>query len=67
MFGLKGRQGSVLAMVVVSVVLGGCGSKTVLNPAPVEDRAAGGGKSSVPVLLAVFSARCWHALATVSR
>ena len=51
MFGLKGRQGSVLAMVVVSVVLGGCGSKTVLNPAPVEDRAAGGGKSSVPVLL----------------
>lgn len=45
MFGLSSRLGSVLAVVVVGLVLGGCGSK-VLNRAPVEDRGAG---SSRPV------------------
>lgn len=45
MFGMSGRLGSVLAVMVVGLVLGGCGSK-VLNRAPVEDRGAG---SSRPV------------------
>ena len=44
MFGLSARLGSVLAVVSVVLVLGGCGSKT-LNRAPVEDRGTGGGRS----------------------
>ena len=45
MYGLSGRLGSVLAIVVVGALLGGCGSK-VLNRAPVEDRGTGAGKSA---------------------
>ena len=48
MFGLSGRLGSVLAVVVVGLVLGGCGSK-VLNRAPVEDRSAGSGRAATGV------------------
>lgn len=44
MFGLSARLGSVLTIVSVVLVLGGCGSKT-LNRAPVEDRGTGGGRS----------------------
>ena len=44
MYGLSGRLGSVLALVVVGALLGGCGSRT-LNRAPVEDRGTGAGKS----------------------
>ena len=44
MFGLSARMGSVLTVVSVVLVLGGCGSKT-LNRAPVEDRGTGGGRS----------------------
>lgn len=39
MFGLNARLGSTLAVVLVSAVLGGCGSKA-LNRAPVEDRGS---------------------------
>jgi lipoprotein NlpD len=48
MFGLSARLGSVLAVVSVVLVLGGCGSKT-LNRAPVEDRGTGGGRSGSAV------------------
>lgn len=44
MLGLSARLGSVLTIVSVVLVLGGCGSKT-LNRAPVEDRGTGGGRS----------------------
>ena len=43
MFGLNGRLGSVVSVVVVGLLLGGCGS-TSLNRAPVEDRGTGAGK-----------------------
>ena len=45
MFGLSAGLGSALAVVVVGVMLGGCGSR-VLNRAPVEDRSTGAGKSA---------------------
>lgn len=45
MFGLKNRLGGVFALVAVSLVLGGCGSKS-LNRAPVEDRGTSAGKST---------------------
>jgi lipoprotein NlpD len=48
MFGLSGRLGSVLAVVVVGLVLGGCGSRA-LNRAPVEDRGAGAGRTAPAV------------------
>lgn len=44
MFGLRVRLGSILALVVVASLLGGCGSKS-LNRAPVEDRGTGAGKT----------------------
>ncbi len=43
MFDLNTRLGAALAVVVVAVMLGGCGSKT-LHRAPVEDRSAKVGK-----------------------
>ncbi|MDO8450649.1 MAG: peptidoglycan DD-metalloendopeptidase family protein [Rhodoferax sp.] len=46
MYGLSGRLGSVLALVVVGALLGGCGSRA-LNRAPVEDRGTGAGRSAV--------------------
>ena len=49
MSGLSARLGSVLALVVVGVLLSGCGSRTI-NRAPVEDRASGVGKQA-PVLM----------------
>ena len=49
MFGLNGRLGSILAMVAVGLVLGGCGSRS-LNHAPVEDRGTGGAKSASAVM-----------------
>lgn len=48
MFGSSGRLGSVLAVVVVGLVLGGCGSRA-LNRAPVEDRGAGPGRTAPTV------------------
>lgn len=48
MFGSSGRLGSVLAVVVVGLVLGGCGSRA-LNRAPVEDRGAGAGRTAPAV------------------
>lgn len=46
MFGLNARLGSTLAVVAVSLMLGGCGSKS-LNRAPVEDRGNGNKAASV--------------------
>jgi len=43
MYGLSSRLGSALVVVVVGVLLGGCGSK-VINRAPVEDRGTGIGR-----------------------
>ena len=43
MFGLSRRLSSVLVVVAVGALLGGCGS-TSLNRAPVEDRGTSGGK-----------------------
>ena len=45
MFGLNGRLGSVVSVVALGLLLGGCGS-TSLNRAPVEDRGTGAGKST---------------------
>ena len=45
MFNLSARLGSALAVVVVGVMLGGCGSR-VLHRAPVEDRGIGADKSA---------------------
>jgi lipoprotein NlpD len=42
MYGLSARRGSALAVVVVGLLLGGCGSKG-LNRAPVEDRGTATG------------------------
>ncbi len=49
MFGLNGRLGSILAMVAVGLVLGGCSSRS-LNHAPVEDRGTAGAKSASAVM-----------------
>lgn len=40
MFGLSARQGSVLTIMAVGLLLGGCSSR-VLHRAPVEDRSVG--------------------------
>jgi lipoprotein NlpD len=45
MFGLNGRLVSVLSVVTLGLLLGGCGS-TSLNRAPVEDRVSGAGKQA---------------------
>jgi lipoprotein NlpD len=45
MFGLNGRSGSVLSVVALGLLLGGC-SSTSLNRAPVEDRGTGATKST---------------------
>ena len=48
MFGLNARLGWILVVVLVSAVLGGCGSKA-LNRAPVEDRGSAASKPA-PVM-----------------
>lgn len=49
MFGLSRRLGSVLGVVALGALLGGCGS-TSLNRAPVEDRGTGGGKPAAVMM-----------------
>ena len=50
MFGLSRRLGSVLVVVAVGALLGGC-SSTSLNRAPVEDRGtSGSSKSAAPMM-----------------
>ena len=50
MSGLNGRVGSVLALVVMGVMLAGCGSSVPLNRAPVEDRGTSGNKPAAVVM-----------------
>lgn len=52
MFGSSARLSSVWVVVVVGVLLGGCGAK-IVNRAPVEDRLAAPGKAApvAPVLV----------------